>query len=100
FTYIENVIEANLKACKASHEVSGQAFNIAYGGRENLIDIYYDLCNALGKDIEPIIGRERAGDIKHYNEDISKAKELLGYNPDYSFEDGIKLAIDWYRGNL
>lgn len=100
FTYIENVIEANLKACKASHEAAGQAFNIAYGGREYLIDIYYDLCKALGKDIEPNFGPERAGDIKHSNADISKAKELLGYNPDYSFEDGIKLAIDWYKNNL
>lgn len=100
FTYIENVIEANLKACKASHEVAGQAFNIAYGGREYLIDIYYELCKALGKNIEPIFGPERAGDIKHSNADISKAKKMLGYDPDYSFEDGIKLAIDWYKENL
>ncbi|PHO07909.1 Vi polysaccharide biosynthesis protein VipB/TviC [Thermoanaerobacterium thermosaccharolyticum] len=100
FTYIENVIEANLKACKASHEVAGQAFNIAYGGREYLIDIYYELCKALGKNIEPIFGPERAGDIKHSNADISKAKEMLGYDPDYSFEDGIKLVIDWYKENL
>ncbi|MBP2070683.1 SDR family oxidoreductase [Thermoanaerobacterium butyriciformans] len=100
FTYIENVIEANLKACKASHEVAGQAFNIAYGGREYIIDIYYELCKALGKNIEPIFGPERAGDIKHSNADISKAKKMLGYDPDYSFEDGIKLAIDWYKENL
>ena len=53
FTYIENVIEANLKACLAPKEVAGEAFNIAYGGREYLIDIYYNLTKALGKDIEP-----------------------------------------------
>lgn len=100
FTYIENVIEANLKACQASHEVAGQTFNIAYGGREYLIDIYYGLCNALGKDIKPIFGPDRAGDIKHSNADISKAKKLLGYSPSYSFQDGIKLAIEWYKKNL
>lgn len=100
FTYIENVIEANLKACQASHEAAGQAFNIAYGGREYLIDIYHTLTSALGKDIDPIFGPDRKGDIKHSNADISKAKELLGYDPDYSFADGIKLAIDWYRENL
>jgi len=100
FTYIDNVIEANLKACLASHEAAGQAYNIAYGGREYLIDIYYGLTKALEKDIEPNYGPDRVGDIKHSNADISKARELLGYDPEYSFADGIKLAIEWYKANL
>ena len=100
FTYIDNVIEANLKACLASSEVAGNIFNVAYGGREYLIDIYYDLCKALGKNVEPHFGPDRAGDIKHSNADISKAKKLLGYDPDYDFEKGIVLAIDWYKENL
>ncbi|RDW21454.1 LPS biosynthesis protein WbpP [Oceanobacillus arenosus] len=100
FTYIENVIEANLKACLASHEASGQAYNIAYGGRKYLIDMYDILCNALGKDIEPIFGPNRKGDIKHSNADISKAKEMLKYEPTWSFERGIAAAIEWYKENL
>lgn len=100
FTYIENVIEANLKACLASHEAAGNVFNIAYGGREYLIDIYHSLTKALGKDIEPKFGPDRAGDIKHSNADISKAREMLGYDPDYDFDSGLKLAIDWYVENL
>lgn len=100
FTYIENVIEANLKACLAPSEAAGQAFNIAYGGREYLIDIYYGLTEALGLDVEPNFGPDRAGDIKHSNADISKAKELLGYSPDWSFDRGIKAAIEWYKNNL
>ncbi|MGI6423713.1 MAG: SDR family oxidoreductase [Tepidanaerobacteraceae bacterium] len=100
FTYIENVIEANLKACKAPREVAGQAFNIAYGGKVYLIDLYYYLCKALDKNIEPIFGPERPGDIRHSHADISKARKLLGYNPDWSFEDGIKEAINWYKENL
>lgn len=100
FTYIENVIEANLKACLAPHEAAGNAFNIAYGGREYLIDIYHSLTRALGKDIEPNFGPDRAGDIKHSNADISKAREMLGYDPDYDFNSGLKLAIDWYVENL
>lgn len=100
FTYIENVIEANLKACLAPHEAAGNAFNIAYGGREYLIDIYHSLTRALGKDIEPNFGPDRAGDIKHSNADISKAREMLGYDPDYDFDSGLKLAIDWYVENL
>ncbi|MFA7077268.1 MAG: NAD-dependent epimerase/dehydratase family protein [Syntrophomonas sp.] len=100
FTYIENVIEANLKGCLAPPEAAGKAFNIAYGGREYLIDIYHELCKALGKDIEPIFGPDRPGDIKHSNADITKARELLGYEPDWSFERGIEAAIEWYRENL
>ncbi len=100
FTYIDNVIEANLKACLAPHEAAGQAFNIAYGGREFLIDVYYGLTKALGVDIEPLFGPDRVGDIKHSNADISKAREMLGYDPDYDFETGIALAIDWYRETL
>jgi len=100
FTYIENVIEANLKACLASHEAAGQAFNVAYGGREYLIDIYYSLTSALGVDIEPNFGPDRKGDIKHSNADISKARELLGYDPDYDFAKGLKEAIDWYKEDL
>ena len=106
FTYIENVIEANLKACLASHEAAGEVYNIAFGGREYLLDIYYSLAKTLGikdsegKVKEPAFGPERAGDIKHSNADISKARKLLGYDPEWSFEKGIKEAIDWYRENL
>ena len=94
------MIEANLKACLAPSEAAGEAFNIAYGGREYLIDIYYGLTKALGVDIEPLYGPDRKGDIKHSNADISKAEKFLGYDPEYSFEDGIKLAIEWYKENL
>lgn len=100
FTYIENVIEANLKACLAPHEAAGEAFNIAFGGREYLIDIYYGLTEALSVNIEPKFGPDRAGDIKHSNADINKAKKMLGYDPEWSFERGIKAAIEWYRENL
>ena len=97
FTYIENVIEANLKACLASSEVAGQVFNIAYGGREYLIDIYYSLTEALGKNIQPNFGPDRKGDIKHSNADISKARNLFGYDPEYDFVSGLKEAIAWYN---
>jgi len=100
FTYIENVIDANLKACAAPEESAGDVYNVAYGGREYLIDIYYTLTKSLGKDIEPNFGPDRAGDIKHSNADVSKAMEKINYEPLYSFADGIKLAIEWYKENL
>lgn len=100
FTYIDNVIEANLKACLAPSEAAGEAFNIGAGGREFLIDVYNKICEALGVNVEPIFGPPRKGDIKDSNADISKARELLGYDPSYNFADGIQLAIDWYKENL
>lgn len=100
FTYIDNVIEANLRACQASGDAAGQAFNIGAGGRLFLIDIYNHLCKALGKDVEPNYGPPRKGDVRDSNADISKARELLGYDPEYDFEKGITLAIDWYKQNL
>jgi UDP-N-acetylglucosamine 4-epimerase len=62
--------------------------------------MYYELCRVLDKDIEPIFAPERQGDIKHSTADISKAKEQLGYNPDWSFKKGIVTAIEWYKKNL
>lgn len=100
FTYIENIIEANLKACLAPHEAAGQIYNIAYGGQEYLVDIYHQIATALGKKIKPVYGPERAGDIRHSNADITKAMKLLDYSPDYSFQDGINLALEWYKENL
>lgn len=100
FTYIDNVIEANLRACHASGEAAGQAFNIGAGGRLYLIDIYNHLCKALGKEVEPNYGPNRKGDVRDSNADISKARELLGYDPEYDFEKGIALAIDWYKEYL
>ncbi|SDZ89031.1 SDR family oxidoreductase [Selenomonas ruminantium] len=100
FTYIDNVIEANLKACLAPSSAAGQAFNIAYGGREYLNDIYRSLNIVLDVNIKPKYGPNRPGDIKHSLADISKAREMLGYEPEWSFELGIKAAIEWYKQNL
>jgi len=100
FTYIDNVIEANLRACLAPSEAAGEAFNIGYGGREFLIDIYNGLCKALEKDVEPIFGPPRKGDIRDSNADITKARKLLGYDPSVDFKTGIQMAIDWYKENL
>lgn len=100
FTYVENVVEANLKGMLAPKEAVGEVYNIAYGGQVNLLDLYNKIRSLLRKDINPVFGPERAGDIKHSNADIEKARKLLGYDPDYNFEAGIELAADWYKENL
>ncbi len=100
FTYIDNVIEANLRACKADSSAAGEAYNIGAGGRLYLIDMYDQLCKALGVEVTPNFGPPRKGDVRDSNADISKAKRLLGYDPSYDFEKGITLAIDWYKEYL
>jgi len=99
FTYIKNVVEANLLACKALSDYSGEVFNIAFGGRETLIDIYNTICNLLDVHINPLFESDRKGDIRHSNADISKAQKYLNYKPKWSFNRGLKRAIDWYLKN-
>ncbi len=100
FTYIDNVIEANLRACMADSDAAGEAFNIGAGGRLYLIDMYDQLCQALGVNVTPNFGPPRRGDVRDSNADISKARKLLGYDPSYDFARGISLAIDWYKEYL
>lgn len=98
FTYIENVIDANLKSCTVDSKYSGDVYNIAYGGRESLIGLYTHLSHELGIFIEPIYVNEREGDIKHSNADISKAIECLSYSPSYNLDEGIRELINYYKG--
>ena len=81
FSYVDNVIEANLLACIAPQAACGQVFNIACGARTTLNDLYKKLAQLLGKNIEPRYVAPRPGDVKHSLADISKAKSLLGYSP-------------------
>lgn len=100
FTYIDNVIEGCIRCCAADESVAGLTYNIGAGGREYLIDVYYDICKALGVSIEPKFCAPRVGDIRDSNADISLAKKNLEYSPQYDFATGIQLAIEWYKKNL
>lgn len=100
FTFIENVIQANLKSCLAPSEACGRAYNIAYGESITLNDLYKKIGVLLEREINPIYGPERAGDIKHSLADISNTKKFLSYEPHWDFETGFKLAVDWYKENL
>ena len=100
FTYVDNVIEANLKACMAEPVADGEVFNIAYGKRATLNELYDYIAELMGSAIRPIYGEPRKGDIPHSLADISKARKLLGYDPEYSLYDGLKLAIEWYKENI
>ncbi|MCI6100704.1 MAG: SDR family oxidoreductase [Selenomonas sp.] len=100
FTYVANVVEGNLRSCLAPEEAAGTAYNIGAGGREYLIEVYRDICKALGMQVEPLFDAPRAGDIHDSNADITKARKRLGYDPQYDFARGIQLAIGWYCEHL
>lgn len=107
FTYIDNVIEMNLRAMEATNpEAVNQVYNTAYGERTTLNQLVDSLKEFLGEfdpeipRIEVIHGPNRAGDIPHSLANIDKARTLLGYNPKYSMRDGLKEAVKWYWKNL
>ena len=106
FTYIDNVIQANLLSILANKNAINTVYNVAFGDRNTLNDLVVNLKENLVKkdpkinDIEVINGPKRQGDIPHSHASIDKAKELLNYNPKYSLKAGIKEAVDWYWENL
>jgi len=99
FTYVQNVVEANLVACTVPG-VAGQVFNVACGDRITVNSMLQQINKITGKDIAPIYADPRPGDIKHSQADITRAKEHLGYQPKISFEEGLRNTIEWYRRNL
>jgi len=96
FTFIKNVVHANLKAATAGDDASGQVMNIACGGAISVNRIIAMINETLGKDVKPEYVPQRAGDIKHSLADISKAKTLIGYEPNVSIEEGLNQTIRWY----
>lgn len=100
FTYIENVIEANLKACLAKEEAYGRAYNIAYGERFTVNQMLQAMCEQLGVTFNPEYVSPRDGDIKHSLANIDDTRELLGYEPSWSFAEGFRETVEWYKENL
>ena len=107
FTYIDNVIQANLLSLITNNEKAiNTVYNIAYGDRNSLNDLMRYLKKYLSNfdlkisNIEVIYGPNRAGDIPHSHASIDKAKENLNYNPEFSLQSGLKEAVKWYWENL
>lgn len=113
FTYVANVIEANEKAMHADRDnlvnkdgFISQVFNVAFGGNTTLNALFNTLKSNLARfnpaigNLEPVYGPYRDGDIPHSLASIEKARQLIGYNPQYSAEQGFELACEWYWNNL
>jgi nucleoside-diphosphate-sugar epimerase len=96
FTYVENAVQANLLACEAPN-VSGKVFNVGTGGRTSLNEVLRALAKITGKKLETKYEPPRDGDIRDSQADITQAKELLGYDPQVSFEEGLSRTFEWYR---
>jgi len=96
FTYVANVVEANLKAALAT-DVSGHVFNLGNGIRTTVNGLARTLAELIEKNIEPVHEEERPGDVRHSFADISKAETLLDYTPRVSLEDGLLSTIEWFR---
>ncbi|MHB1840949.1 MAG: SDR family oxidoreductase [Acidobacteriaceae bacterium] len=98
FTYIENVVQANLKAAAAPAEkVAGRMFNCAIGQPYTLNQTYKLMAELTGYKNPPQYGPPREGDIQHSYADISAAREALGYDPKIDFLEGLRRTVDWYR---
>ncbi|MEW6486432.1 MAG: SDR family oxidoreductase [Thermodesulfobacteriota bacterium] len=100
FTYVADVVQANLKACTAPREACGQVFNVACGERISLNGLYREIARLLGSDRHPVYAAARAGDVRHSLADIGAARRLLGYEPSHDVRRGLEEAIGWYRENL
>lgn len=100
FTYIDNVIDANLRACFAGKSACGKVFNIANGDRISVNALYKKLCELLKAQAKMVYGPTRMGDVKDSSADIKKANKYLHYDPLLSFDKGLETAINWYVENL
>lgn len=97
FTFIENAVQANIKALLAEGINKHEVVNIAYGERTTLNALWNAINTLAGIDLSPTYGPERKGDVKHSLANITKAEELIGYKPHFSVMEGLKLAIEWYK---
>ncbi len=96
FTFVGNIVDANLLAAEAPG-VAGHVLNVANGRSTDLLELIGVLNELLGTDVQPVHEDARAGDVRESLADITKARELLGYEPKVGFDDGLRRSIDYYR---
>lgn len=97
FTFVENAVQANIKALFSLNEVKGQIVNIACGGRVTINELFHSIRDIVGNDVQAIYREDRLGDVKDSLANISLAEELIDYNPEFGIDDGLKITIDWFK---
>ena len=97
FTYVDNIVHANICCTKASAEAAGQPYNVACGDRISILQLFEKLRDMLGADgVEPNFTEARAGDVRDSQADSSRAREMLGWEPLVQFEEGLKNTVEWF----
>ena len=99
FTYVDNVVDATLRACTAP-EAPGRVINVGVGGRFTLNQTIALLNEIFGKQVTPRYDPPRGGDVLHSQANISLARQVLGYEPKVPYEQGLRKTVEWYRGEL
>lgn len=97
FTFVENAVQANIKALFSDKEVKGKIVNIACGGRITINELFKSIRDASGNDVEAIYREERPGDVRDSLADISLASKLIDYNPEFGIDEGIAITLDWFK---
>jgi len=96
FTYVANVVDGVLRACTAPR-ANGEVINVAVGGRISISELCATMASVLGSTVAPEFTPPRAGDVRDSQADITKARELLGYEPIVPFEEGLRRTLEWYK---
>lgn len=100
FTFVENAVQANIRSMFSQVPgATGRVYNIAFGERTTINQLYFDLKDLVGSDIDPTYREPRKGDVQDSLADISKAKAYLGYNPQVSIKDGLEATLKWFAAN-
>ncbi len=99
FTFVENAVEANLKACFSNNIEGAQVFNVACAERTSVLGMFEMLKEITNTSLEPFFGPPRMGDVKDSLADISKAKKLLDYNPQINILEGLRMTWEWFKTN-
>lgn len=99
FTFVGNNVQANILAATSKQPVAGRVINIACGTSYSLLDLLLVINEALGKQVEPVFAPRRAGDVKHSLADIGLARQLLGYEVQVDFAEGMRRTVEWYKAH-
>ena len=99
FTYVENIVLANLKACESEKLPEERIFNCAGGNQVSVQDLVIELNRIFGKDLNPLFADPRPGEVKHSYADVSRAVHYLNYTPAVQFQEGLKRTVEWFSKN-
>jgi UDP-N-acetylglucosamine 4-epimerase len=97
FTYVENAVQANIKACLATGIAKHEVVNIAVGDVTTLNQLWKYICDIAGIDLQPHYREERRGDVRHSLANVSKAHQLIGYQPAVTIQKGLQTTVEWYK---